>query len=138
MEQNPAPIPPQEGETEIQRLEVQTTAARGALPVPGTIITLYRAGSDTPLSTAMTNLNGLTPIFLLPAPPAAASLTPASPKPYSSYTASAQAPGFYTAKGLPITAFGGGSARLTVAMLPLPEGGPMFPEGMLPDERGPI
>lgn len=99
-------------------LTVVTTAGRGTRPIPNARVTVTpQAASVQPL-TAVTDESGRTPPFVLPAPPPAASQTPAQPHPYAVYTVYIEAAGFRPVDAVGVAVFADVNATLPVDLVP--------------------
>lgn len=124
----PTPLPeaplhtPAEPEREMSTgyLQFFTTAARMAAPVPRAHITVTRDGA--PVATAFTDLSGLSPVLSLPAVDSRYSLEPGNRAPYTVYSATVSADGYYSQVLEALELYGGTTALQPVSLIPLPIG----------------
>lgn len=116
------PEPPAE-QTEVGWLQVITRSAGNARAVPGVSV---RITSGTQMQeqleyVSVTNESGETPKIELPVPAASLSLdSTETRKPYSTYTVSIYADGFYRQVSEEVPVFAGTTSRQIFAMIPLP------------------
>ncbi len=99
-------------------LTVTTTTARGTLPVAGARVAVTSEDQSTAPQNAVTNSDGRTPPFLLPAPFPVTSQTPLQPHPYAVYTVSVEADGFRPVEAIGVAVFAGVNATLPVELVP--------------------
>ena len=76
--------------------------------------------------TDLTNADGRTRAFLLPAPPRPESQTPEQPHPYAVYTVLIEAAGYRPVDAIGVAVFAGVDATLPVALIPNPGGTPQL------------
>lgn len=99
-------------------LVVVTTTARGTMPVAGARVAVTSEDQSTAPQNAVTNSDGRTPPFLLPAPFPVTSQTPLQPHPYAVYTVSVEADGFRPVEAIGVAVFAGVNATLPVELVP--------------------
>lgn len=102
-------------------LRVRAYTAGGALPVEGAIVRVFGASEDTRFQAfqSITDRDGLSEKFTLPAPDVALSLTPnPSQTPYSLYDIEISKDGYYTKHIKGLTVFPGISSVQLVNMTP--------------------
>ncbi len=102
-------------------LRVRAYAAQGALPVQGAVVRVMGSGEDNRLVafSSVTDRDGLSELFTLPAPSVDFSLTPDPAElPYSLYDLEVSANGYYTKKIKGITVFSGINSIQLVNMIP--------------------
>jgi hypothetical protein len=102
-------------------LRVRAYAAQGALPVQGAVVRVMGSGEDNRLVafSSVTDRDGLSELFTLPAPSVDLSLTPDPANlPYSLYDLEISANGYYTKKIKGITVFSGINSIQLVNMIP--------------------
>ena len=102
-------------------LRVRAYAAQGALPVKNAVVRITGAGEDNRLVafSSITDVDGLSDKFILPAPDVNYSLSP-GPKelPYSLYDLEVSADGYYTKRIKGLTVFSGINSIQLVNMIP--------------------
>lgn len=102
-------------------LRVRAYTAGGALPVEGAIVRVTGASEDTRLVafTSVTDPDGQTEIFTLPAPAVNYSLAPSPAEaPYSLYDLEISKSGFFTKRIRGLTVFPGINSIQLIAMVP--------------------
>ena len=102
-------------------LTVRAYTAGSALPVPGAIVHIFGASESNRLITfsAVTDRDGITEKFILPAPSVDFSLTPSPAEmPYSLYDLEISAPGYYTKRINGLTIFSGINSIQLINMIP--------------------
>ena len=112
-------------------LRVQVLTANGALPVVGATVRvreyLAGTGAESLFRTLLTDESGLTPILSLPAPPAAASLTPDTARPFARYLVTVVKAGYYVSADAGATIFDGIRSLQPIYLvpesMPMPDGG---------------
>ncbi len=122
------------------RLVVRVRTGDGALPIPGATVTVR--GSDPEnasyIRTAVTDTSGISPVFTLAAPSAAASLSPGARQPYALYDILVVKPGYYRHENLSVPVFDGILSTQGASMIPLApyEGDDTYPLGNLTFRAG--
>lgn len=104
-------------------LQIQASSAREAVPIPGVLITVSREteeGEELYIHT-ITDRDGLTAVYPLPAVDSALTLEPGIPSPYTSYNIQAYAPGFFRVFNVNAPIYGGNTAIQPIQMIPIPE-----------------
>lgn len=99
-------------------LTVVTTTGRGTMPVSGARVTVTPNDPATQPMTAVTDADGRTQVFVLPAPPPFESQTPEQPHPYAVYTIYVEADGFRPVDAVGVAVFAGVNATLPVDLIP--------------------
>lgn len=99
-------------------LTVVTTTGRGTMPVSGARVTVTPQDQNTQPMTDVTNANGRTKVFVLPAPPRSESQTPEQPHPYAVYTIFIESDGFRPVDEVGVAVFAGVNATLPVDLVP--------------------
>ena len=102
-------------------LRVRAYTASGALPVEGATVRIMGALENNRLVaySSITDRNGQSDLFTLPAPSVNYSLAPmANELPYSEYEREISAPGYYTKKIRGITVFPGINSIQLINMIP--------------------
>ena len=99
-------------------LTVVTTTGRGTMPVSGARVTVTPQDQNTQPMTDVTNSDGRTRAFLLPAPPPFESQTPEQPHPYAVYTIFVEAENFRPVDAVGVAIFAGVDATLPVDLVP--------------------
>lgn len=110
-------------EMSIGYLQVQVTSAREALPIAEALVTVSRItdkGEELYIHT-ITDLDGLTAVYPLPAVDSSLTLEPGIPSPYTSYNIAVSAPGFFRVFNVNAPLYGGNTALQPVQLIPLPE-----------------
>ena len=111
----------------IGYLIVRVFTARGAIPVPGALVTVSYADKTMPSPYAVltTDRSGRTPKLALPTPPESLSLAPAETgaplKPYGLYNVSVASEGFYGVDDLNVRIFAGITAIQDADLIPRAE-----------------
>ena len=119
----PVPLIP----TDTAYIQVRVTTGRAAFPIEGAHVTIT---NSTPTGEqaqfiAVTDRDGLTPVFPLPAVSGQLSLSPENKHPYTTYNVEVSAPGYFRVSNTDLPMFGGIHAIQSVDLIPLPE----FSEG---------
>ncbi|MBQ8586331.1 MAG: hypothetical protein IJ452_08645 [Butyricicoccus sp.] len=99
-------------------LTVVTTIGRGTMPIPGARVTVTPQDQAAQPQTDVTNENGRTRVFVLPAPPAFESQTPEQPHPYAVYTVFVETANFHPVDAIGVAVFAGVDATLPVDLVP--------------------
>ena len=99
-------------------LTVVTTTGRGTMPISGARVTVTPQDRNTQPMTDVTNADGRTKAFILPAPPPFESQTPEQPHPYAVYTIFVEAEGFRPVDEIGVAVFAGVNATLPVDLIP--------------------
>ena len=102
-------------------LRVRAYTAQGALPVKNAIVRVIGVGEDNRLVafSSVTDVDGLSDLFILPAPDADLSLAPSPAElPYSLYDLEITADGYYTKRIRGLTVFSGINSIQLVNMIP--------------------
>ena len=99
-------------------LIVVTTTGRGTMPVPGARVTVTPQDQTTQPMTDLTNGDGRTKSFVLPAPPRTESQTPEQPHPYAVYTIFVEAENFRPVDAIGVAVFAGVDATLPIDLVP--------------------
>lgn len=102
-------------------LRVRAYTASGALPVAGATVRVLGAMESNRLIayTSITDIDGQTELFTLPAPSVSYSLSPnAAELPYSLYDLEISAPGYYTKRIRGLTVFPGINSVQLINMIP--------------------
>jgi hypothetical protein len=104
---------------------VRASAADGAVPVQGALVTVYAADGENSniLATRTTDSGGKTDKISLPAPPRALSETPddGGVRPYAIYNIDVSKVGYYDSFNSEVPVFDGITSVLPVVMIPLSE-----------------
>ncbi len=102
-------------------LVVNTSTARGAIPLEGVSITVF--DNDTPgnpiMAAVTTDNSGKSPRIALPAPDRSLSMQPGSSKPFASYLVIAEKEGYYPVSYNGVPVFSGVTSIQPVELLPL-------------------
>lgn len=114
-------------------LTVVTTTARGTMPIANARVTITPQDTATQPMTDLTNADGRTRAFILPAPPRPESQTPEQPHPYAVYTVLTEAEGFRPVDAIGVAIFSGVHATLPVDLVPA-LGGTLQVEAFPPQE----
>lgn len=115
-------------------LLVRVYSARGAIPLEGAVVTIsqFTDSGEELLHLTVTDENGFTAKFPLPAANRELSQQPGYPNPFTFYNVQVDVDGFYTIRNENIPLYGGVTSVQSVAMVPLPEQGQneiqVFPE----------
>lgn len=102
-------------------LRVRTYTAGGALPVGEAVVRVIGASEDVRLVSfsSVTDRDGLSDLFILPAPDVGYSLSPSPAEaPYSLYDVEASAPGYFTKRIKGVTVFPGINSIQLINMTP--------------------
>lgn len=102
-------------------LTVRAYTAGGALPVEGAVVRIMGATEENRLTvlSGLTDRDGITERFTLPAPEASLSLAPSPAElPYSLYDLEISAPGYYTKRINGLTVFSGINSVQLINMIP--------------------
>ncbi len=102
-------------------LTVRAYTAGGALPVEGAVVRIFGVSEDNRLAvfSGVTDRDGLTEKFTLPAPSVSLSMSPdPSELPYSVYDLEVSAPGYYTKRINGLTVFSGINSVQLINMIP--------------------
>ncbi|MBO7196881.1 MAG: carboxypeptidase regulatory-like domain-containing protein [Clostridia bacterium] len=102
-------------------LRVRAYTAGGALPVEGAVVRVLGAGEDNRLVSfsSLTDRDGLSDRFMLPAPPVEYSLTPSPAElPYSVYDIEISKRGYLTKRIRGLTVFSGINSIQLIDMIP--------------------
>ena len=102
-------------------LRVRTYAAQGALPVKNAIVRIIGAEENNRLVafSSITDVDGLSDKFILPAPDVNYSLSPSPEElPYAVYDLEVSADGYYTKRIKGLTVFSGVNSIQLVNMIP--------------------
>lgn len=102
----------------IGTLTVITTTGRGTMPVSNARVIVTPQNQNTQPMTDVTNADGRTKAFALPAPPRLESQTPEQPHPYAVYTVFIEADGFRPVDEIGVAVFAGVNATLPVDLVP--------------------
>lgn len=115
-------------------LLVRVYSARGAIPLEGAVVTIsqFTDSGEELLHLTVTDENGFTAKFPLPAASRELSQHPGNPHPFTFYNVQVDVDGYYTVRNENIPLYGGITSVQDVAMVPLPEQGQneiqIFPE----------
>ncbi len=115
-------------------LIVRVYSARGAIPIEGAVVTISRFtdNGEELLHLTVTDENGFTSQFPLPAASRELSQSPGNPNPFTLYNVQVDVDGYYTIRNENLPLYGGVTAVQGVSMVPLPEQGQneiiVFPE----------
>ena len=117
-------------------LNVRTSVASGALPVPKTVIRIFGADEDNGYVeySILTDDDGSTARITLPAPAKVYSTEPFSPEvPYALYDIEASREGYYTKRIHNVAIFPDTNTSQIINMIPISisEGGAFYPKGNL-------
>lgn len=106
-------------------LIVAVSAASGALPIEGALVTVKGSTNDNAgvLSVVTTDRSGRTPRITLPAPPAAESESPGVEKPYATYNVDVDKEGYFPKSFTNVPLFAGTTSIQPVNLIPLTEYG---------------
>lgn len=118
-------------------LRVAVTAARGTIPLPNALVTVYaqpEGGSPVLYRTVRTDASGRTPVMELPAPALEDSIRPDQPIPYLNYSVKVDLPGYQSAQIEDISIFPGIASTLPVSLSPETTGQPSTKINVLPPE----
>lgn len=102
-------------------LTVRAYTAGGGLPVKDAVVRILGAEEENRLTviSGITDRDGLTERFILPAPDASLSLAPSPAElPYSLYDLEISAPGYYTKRINGLTVFSGINSVQLINMIP--------------------
>lgn len=102
-------------------LTVRAYTAGGALPIAGAVVRILGAEEQNRLTvfSGITDRDGLTERFILPAPDSSLSLAPNPAElPYSLYDLEISAPGYYTKRINGLTVFPGINSVQLINMIP--------------------
>ena len=115
-------------------LMVAVTTARGTLPLPGALVTVYAQDDGKPVlyRTVRTDISGRTPIIELPAPALEGSLSPDQPLPYLNYSVKVNLPDYQSAEVRDISIFSGIASTLPIPLSPETTGRPSTSVNILP------
>lgn len=118
-------------------LMVAVTTARGTLPLPGTLVTVYAENEGQPVlyRTVRTDISGRSPIMELPAPALEGSLSPDQPLPYLNYSVKVDLPDYQSAEVRDISIFPGVASTLPISLSPETTGRPSTNVNILPQEE---
>lgn len=110
-----------EGYTDTGYLQVKTTAARGAVPLAESHVSISALvdGEMVLYRSTQTNSSGLTEVIPLPAPPKNLSAAPSSLKPYGSYQAQITHSGYRPVTVTDIPVFASVTALLPADLTPI-------------------
>lgn len=124
---------------DIGYIQVRVTTARTAIPVEGAYVTITSAAgeNETVHFVALTDEDGLTPVFPIPAVSGQLSLEPGNPHPYTTYDVMVSAPGYFRVHNKDLPMFGGIHAVQPVELIPLPEGSDGEEPELVYPENGP-
>ena len=86
---------------------------------------------------ALTDEDGLTPVFPIPAVSGQLSLEPGHPHPYTTYDVFVSAPGYFRVQNTGLPMFGGIHAVQPVELIPLPENSTGEEAELVYPENGP-
>ncbi|MBQ8510053.1 MAG: carboxypeptidase regulatory-like domain-containing protein [Clostridia bacterium] len=102
-------------------LIVNVSTARGAIPLPGAAVTVYRDSEEggSVYTVTETDRSGKTDRMALPAPDRALSEAPGNAKPFATYTIQVDKEGYYTVTNTGVPIFSGVTSIQPVEMLPL-------------------
>ena len=114
------PLPAEDRILSTGYLQFFTTTARQASPVPRAHITVTQG--DRLIAAITTDISGLSPILSLPAVDSRYSLEPGNQAPYTVYSATVSADGYYSQVLETLELYGGTTALQSVALVPLPVG----------------
>ena len=117
-------------------LNVRTSIASGALPVPKTVIRIFGAdeGNRYVEYSVLTDIDGSTQRITLPAPEKIFSTEPFSAEvPYALYDIEASANGYYTKRIKNVAVFPNTNTSQIINMIPvsISDGGALYPKGNL-------
>lgn len=117
-------------------LNVRTSIASGALPVPKTVIRIFGVdeGNRFVEYSVLTDVDGSTQRITLPAPEKIYSTAPFSPEvPYALYDIEASADGYYTKRIKNVAIFPDTNTSQIINMIPISisNGGALYPKGNL-------
>ena len=120
-------IVPQQNRTGMGYLIVHVTTARGAIPLEGAQVDIRSyppdgtEGQGDVIASLVTQRDGNTLPYPLPAPPRADSMRPGSEKPYSSFFIEVHEDGYYSQTYSNVPIFDGIVAIQPADLIPLPE-----------------
>lgn len=103
--------------------------SNGRYPLQNAVVTVRKRvpGGIGLLRIITTNRNGLTPTIALPAP-ALMHPTAGASRPFSEYTVTVRARGYYTVRNITVAVFAGSKTVQPISMIPLAYGiGPVYP-----------
>ena len=117
-------------------LNVRTSVASGALPVPKTVIRIFGADENNRYVeySILTDVDGASDRIILPAPEKNFSTAPYSPEsPYALYDVEASAEGYYTKRIKDIAIFADTNTTQSINMIPISinDSGAFYPKGNL-------
>ena len=117
-------------------LNVRTSIASDALPVPKTVIRIFGADENNRYVeySILTDIDGSTKRITLPAPSSVYSTEPFAPEvPYALYNIEASREGYYTKRINNVAIFADTNTTQLINMIPLSisEGGAFYPKGNL-------
>lgn len=124
---------------DIGYIQVRVTTARTAIPIVGAYVTITSSAgeNETVHFVALTDEDGLTPVFPIPAVSGQLSLEPGNPHPYTTYDVMVSAPGYFRVHNKDLPMFGGIHAVQPVELIPLPEGSDGEEPELVYPENGP-
>ena len=122
--------------TSYGTLNVRTSIASDALPLPKTVIRIFGADESNRYIeySILTDIDGSTQRISLPAPEKIFSTTPFSAEvPYALYDIEASAEGYYTKRIKDVAIFSDTNTSQVINMIPLSisDGGSFYPKGNL-------
>ena len=112
------------GDSSWGYLQFDVFTAGGAYPVPGAVVAVKKVlpGGIGLVRLLFTDRSGRTPTIALPAPSASLSQDPMSTaRPFSEYSVTVRAKGFYTLSDINIPIFAGVKTVQPIDLIPLPE-----------------
>ena len=106
-------------------LTVRVSTARGAIPLENAEVTFKSSDKNDSgiIYRVRTDINGMTPMISLNAPPKASSESPGTVRPYGLYNVEVYADGYYKQFYENIPVFDGVSAIQTAVLIPLEKNG---------------
>lgn len=111
-------------------LRVSVRTADGALPIGGARVSVWGEERE-PIATLLTDRSGVTEVLALPAPRAAASLSPGSDAAYAVYRLAVEREGYYRQENAQVPIFDGVLSLQNAALIPRApyEGNAAMPQG---------
>ena len=99
-------------------LRVSVRTADSALPIADARVSVWENGGGTPIATLSTDRSGNTDVLALPAPRAAASLSPGGGEAYAVYRLTVESEGYYLHENTSVPIFDGVLSLQNAALIP--------------------